>query len=98
MAGFAPPPKTEDKYPEHTKLLNNNDRTQFVNDFFEWLNEKHPHTMLCRWFTPLMQDDQLVPVQKNEYDALLAEWIDVDLKKIEHEKRMMLSAMRGASG
>lgn len=94
MAGFAPPPVTEDRYPEHTKLVNNNDRTQTVNDFFEWLKETHPGHELAVWRTVLMEDDALYPLSKNEYDNLLAEWIGVDLKKIEAEKQAMIDELR----
>ncbi len=71
-----PPPKT---YPEHAKLREVADKTQFVHDFLRFCGEKGFH---------LAHKDDRDHCPKE--DDLLYKFIDVDYWKLENEKRAML--------
>lgn len=76
---------TEPKHPEHLKLKAVKDRTQCVGDFLEWLDETKGLRLTYR------QND--LPFAGN-FNDLLAEYFEIDLKKLEAEKREMLEEQR----
>lgn len=78
-------------YPEHEKLSAISDKSQTCGEFIDWLIEHDYH--LCqpdttgRYFWPTH-----TPLTK-----LLAEFFEIDLDKIEAEKRQMIEEMRKAN-
>lgn len=74
-------------YPEHEKLKAVKDMTQFVHDFLEFCEEKG---------VSLVRDGE-IPVSRQRFDDLLFEFIEVDPKELEHEKRLMLRNLRDSS-
>ncbi len=79
-------------YPEHEKLEKVSNKSQDMGEFFEWLQGKYS---LCKYdenrfggtWWPVTVD-----IQK-----LLAEFFEIDLNKIEEEKREMLEVIRKAN-
>lgn len=76
-------------YPEHEKMSKIADTSQKIGEFLDWLNSEKD-IELKRWSE-----------ENNEYlsvfvstTVLLAEFFEIDLTKIEAEKRAMLDAMR----
>lgn len=92
-------------YPEHEKLKLISDKSQACGEFLEWLASekgitlatKHEHDSECRGPSRLrvcgFTSSQLEPVYIPR-TALLAEFFDIDERKIEKEKRAMLDALR----
>jgi len=74
------------QYPEHEKLKAEKHKTEIINEFFEWAENKH---------FELKKDG--LSLTRTEYNNVLAEFIGVDLKKLEAEKVAMLDAMRKAN-
>ncbi len=81
-----------EKYPEHIKLKAENHKTEIIHQFLEWVREEHGHE-LCSVYSRGGAID-FDTITTNECDALLAEFIGVDLDKIEAEKRAMIDEMR----
>lgn len=79
-----------DPYPEHTKQLAILDRSQAIGDFLD--NSSY---VLAEWRTfDDSEDPHLTPVGK-PIQQILADYFEIDLTKIEKEKRAMLAALRG---
>jgi len=80
-------------YPEHEKMQAVVEQSQSIGEFLDWLlNEKS--IVLSQYLNP--DSERLTPINPNTQD-LLAEYFDIDLDKIEKEKRQMLKAMREAN-
>jgi hypothetical protein len=79
-------------YPEHDKLAEVADQSQAIGEFIDWLSkEKGMH--LYRYLK-----GAVCPVETNlSIQSLLAEFFEIDLKRLEDEKRAMLTAMRAAN-
>jgi hypothetical protein len=73
------------EYPEHDKLSAVQDQSQAIGDFLA-----NGGYVLCEYTD---ESDYPLPVQKS-IQRLLAEWFDIDLDKLEREKRAMLEALR----
>lgn len=73
----SPDPK---KYPEHAKLHEVADKTQFVHDFLTFCEEKGIY---------LMKDDVY-----QRHDKLLYEYTEIDQWKLDDEKRAMIEEFR----
>jgi hypothetical protein len=76
------------KYPEHEKLKRERHRSEIAHDFIEWLHEERGY-FIAHWFN----ETQAASIPEN-IDQLLADFIGVDLNKIEEEKRAMLDEVR----
>jgi len=76
------------KYPEHEKLTKISEQSQFLGEFMEFLGEKG--YVIAKYTQPY---DQLQPVVR-DINNFLAEMFDIDLIKIEAEKREMLEDWR----
>ena len=76
-------------WPEHVKLEAVSKESQAIGQFLEGLNERGYG--LAKW-----NDDAEDYVAVNiDIETLLAEHFDIDMNKIEQEKRAMLEQMRG---
>lgn len=84
----------EHTYPEHEKLQNVKEESQFVGSFLDWAQSQG-------YFLAMRMDNEdddgpaemTVKVPKR-IEELLAEYHDIDLKKLEEEKRHMLDQIR----
>ncbi len=91
-------------YPEHDKLQKVRDNSQEIGCFLEWLNStKQIH--LAKWVDVEYTDEDRfgrpkkiirneLCVQPTDINAILAEYFNIDLKKLEEEKRAMLDEIR----
>jgi hypothetical protein len=81
-----PKPK---KYPEHERLKLVKDKSEICGAFLDWLqNERKPQTVLVEYD----QSDNYVDCRKR-IEELLAEYFEIDLKKIEKEKVEMIKLL-----
>ena len=69
------------KYPEHIKLDEVKEQSQVCGEFYEWLEKKH-----------IIRPRNSKPIER-----LLAEFFEIDLDKLEREKRDMLEDLRRTS-
>lgn len=77
-------------YPEHEKLAAVSAESQVLGEFLE--SDDHPY-VLAEWVTfEGYSEPRLMPVQKS-IQQILADYFDINLQKIESEKRQMLSAL-----
>lgn len=81
------------KYPEHTKLKAIASKSQVCGEFVEWLADKKG--IVLAQFHGLSGHHYQNPTPLR---ALLAEFFEIDSKKIEEEKRAMLDEMRAMNG
>lgn len=73
-------------YPEHEKQALVLDKARAVGEFYDWLQENGIHlARFDRWGEAMSAPN---------IQQLLAEWLDIDLARIEAEKRAMLETMR----
>jgi hypothetical protein len=79
----------EQPYPEHIKLKAISARSQAIGEFLEWLTCKKGFT-ICQ-----LHREEFMPVYTRT-ENLLAEFFEIDLDKIEAEKRAMLAELRRA--
>lgn len=102
-------PRTETReLTEHERLSLVKDKSQAIGDFVEWLAEKgirlcreHEHTDTCYddddkkhiWPECELRNGQFIQVYA-PITKLLAEHFDIDLNKLETEKRQMLADIR----
>ena len=81
-------------YPEHEKLDAVKDRSQVIGEFLDHMGELGWH--LAEYVTFKGYDeDQLVPVRQSIIQVL-AKYFNVDLDRLEDEKRAMLESLRSA--
>lgn len=79
----------QDRYPEHQKLIAVKDESQTVGEFIEWLGEQGIY--LCS--IPPYYQSTYVPVSEGIVN-MLARFFEIDLDKIEQEKRAILEELR----
>lgn len=72
-------------YPEHEKMHEVADESQAIGEFIEF----SPYR-LCEWNE---RHQEFIPVSK-PINEILADYFEIDLNKIETEKRAMLAEMR----
>lgn len=78
------------QYPEHASLKAINDLSQNIGKFIEWLGEEGIH--VCQ-FDPEGNFDHYTPIRES-ITQLLARFFEIDLDKLESEKRQMLDEQR----
>jgi len=78
-------------YPEHEKLQKVKDHSQAIGEFLEWVSWTKEYRL--GEFVGNNDYTEFVPVNMN-IQNLLAEYFEIDLKKLESEKREMLEKMR----
>lgn len=72
------------KYPECDKMKEVSEKSQAIGEFIEWLGyEKNIY---------LMHEDE-TPVRMS-MEVMLAEFYNIDLKKVEQERQQMLDEIR----
>lgn len=91
-------------YPEHEKLKLVAEQSQTVGAFLDWLRDekgisltvRHEHTTSCRedgYVRCGYSQGEYMPAHTTPH-KLLAEFFEIDEKKIETEKRAMLAGLR----
>ena len=89
-------------YPEHEKLKKVSDQSQTIGEFIDWL-QNEAHYVIGQYKTSKGDREILYPVHALYVrsglctDKLLAQYFDIDLQKIEEEKRHMLKEIRDAN-
>ena len=79
-------------YPEHDKLHKVREQSEAIGEFLE--NLEHKGIELAEWGKPFKGGPKgLVPIHKSR-NTILAEYFEIDLKKLEAEKEQMLAEMR----
>ncbi len=79
-----------EEYPEHKKLESVQAKSQEIGAFLEWLQHERGF-VIATWL-----DEELAPSHES-IEKLLAAYFDVDLNRIEREKRRMLDSLRARS-
>jgi hypothetical protein len=75
------------KYPEHDKMKAVKDLAQAAGDFIEWLRE-HVYS-IAQWTA----HEGLCP-ERRSTEAWMADWLGIDLVKLDKEKTLMLDEVR----
>lgn len=91
-------------YPEHEKLQAVREKSQAIGEFIEWL-QGTKHYVIAQWqqVDPDTEPGELSGADEGLFSAsfsietLLAEYFEIDLKKLEQEKQKMLEDMRKAN-
>jgi hypothetical protein len=96
---------TEKDYPEHQKLQAVKDKSQAIYDFVEWLNQKG--YAICEKVEYEKEEFRLTDKEAKQwkigwdwmranlnFEKTLAEFFDIDLNKLEAEKRALLDYLR----
>lgn len=91
------------EYPECDKLRKVKDKSQVIGEFLEWLTDRgivlaklHEHTDGCieNGIRECgCSEEDFYPLHRPT-DQILAEYYDIDLNKVEIEKREMLRTMK----
>lgn len=81
---------SRDDYPEHFKLARVQEQSQACGEFLEWLNQQGIE--LCR-HDPESSHGRMFPIFEST-TALLADFFEIDLTRLEAEKRAMLDGLR----
>ncbi len=79
-------------YPEHDKLREISDKSQIIGEFLDWMSYEK-HIVRARWGEDEDGDDVLL-VDNESIEGLLAEFFGIDRDKIEAEKLAMLETLR----
>lgn len=83
-------PNFDELYPECTKLQSVQPKSQTIGEFIEWMQSERNASFMA-WVEDL---GDYVPVPQ-PIEVLLAEFFEIDLQKVEVEKRSMLRLMTG---
>lgn len=78
---------TTQKYPEHEKLDKIQETSNSIGTFLEWLSSTK-QIRFAKW------DREVFVQQSMEIEKWLAEYFNIDLKKLEEEKQAMLKELR----
>ena len=75
-------------YPEHDRVKKVNVDSQVIGEFIDWIKDEQ-HVLFCQWD----KYQELEPVHKS-IEQWLALYFEIDLVKLEDEKRQMLDVIR----
>lgn len=81
-------------YPEHDKLRAVRDESQAIGQFLEWLGENG--LVICS-FEEYKRTGEYIPDGRS-IQQILADYFEIDLNKLDDEKRAMLNELRKANG
>jgi len=77
------------QYPEHEKLKKVQDKSQTIGEFLEWLGYEKDYA-ICEIEE---RYQRYYPISIN-HQKLLGQYFDIDLDKLEKEKRQMLETLK----
>ena len=76
----------EKTYPECEKLKKVHEKSQTIGEFLEWLEGEKGVVLMVE------KEDETYPISFQYHtEGLLAEYFEIDLKKVEAERREMLA-------
>lgn len=75
----------EEKYPELEKLRIGRPKTEIIHQFLEFVREECGGMELCG-----RSDEGFIDLPTRDVDAAMAKFIDVDMNKVELERRAIL--------
>lgn len=80
----------ENQYPEHAKLRAVRSEHASISEFFEWLESNGYE--VCK---PSKTQNNLTAVKYDSFrpDKIIAEFFDIDAKKLEAEKQAMIASL-----
>lgn len=86
-----------DQYPEHLKQKAIHDQAQTIGEFLEWL-ETEGNATVCGYNNKTEEWAPMwLPTKwRGGIEKMLADYFDIDLAKLEEEKRDMLARLRGS--
>jgi len=89
---------TVQSYPEHEKLEAVREHSQAIGEFFDWLMNDRPggKVFMCERHPKNEIDNIWVPITGGA-EKLIAEYYDIDEKRLEAEKRAILAAQKVAN-
>lgn len=91
--GEPPSDSTPDPYPEHTKLQTLAEQSQAIGEFLDG----SPYILAEYRGMENRAEPQLLPVNKS-IQQILADYFEIDLKKIETERQAMLASLQEVEG
>lgn len=86
-----------DRYPEHMKQKAIQDKADAIGDFLEWL--EHEGNVTVCGYNPAAEEwaPMWLPTKwRGGIEKMLAAYFDIDLAKLEEERRDMLARLRGS--
>lgn len=81
-----------EKYPELAKMEDARPSSQVIGEFLDWLSDKG--LTICA-FHPTVRNGIYHPTHKS-IEQTLADYFEIDLNKIENERRQILDEFRAA--
>jgi hypothetical protein len=82
------------EYPEHEKLQAVKERSQAIGEFLEWMESERETPLTLASYGKGEGGIELLFPANISTERLLAEFFDIDLGKLEQEKRQMLAEIR----
>lgn len=76
------------EYPEHEKMKKIADKSQTIGEFLEWINQEG---YAIGEFNRMSGE---LDTSRKSIQDLLAEFFDIDLNKIDKEKRAMIKSLQ----
>lgn len=89
--GHGGAPGTPTQYPELERMRAVGEESRSIGSFLDWLCEQG--ITLCEVSESRYRDGEYLPISEGP-EALLARYYDIDLEKIETERRRMLDELR----
>ncbi len=84
------------KYPECEKMSAVKDKSQAIGEFLEWLGSEK-EVFLAKWELDEYEDEYITRFLYSA-EKLLAEFFNIDLNKVEQERRQILSELKENQG
>lgn len=88
----------KEQYPEHEKLKAVSDKSQEIGQFLDWMRDEKGYQFGFLGDADSGEDPGRIYPTYLDVTRVLADYFDIDLKKIEQEKREMLKSIRSADG
>jgi len=88
----APPEGQQPQYPECEKMTSVRGSADIVGEFLDWLSNKKEYS-ICGFYSEEPDEGEYHPIDLN-IEQLLAEFFEIDLNKVEEEKRQILGDIR----
>ena len=84
-------------YPECDKMVKVNEQSQTIGEFIDWLGQDRGMYLVARCTVKECSKTACVEGYVPPINDLLAKFFDIDLSKVEEEKKAMLSEIRQAN-
>lgn len=82
------------QYPEHDKLQAVKNQSQLIGEFLEWLNSQGLYLAAWQEIDTIFGKDSELVISYLSINDILARFFEIDLDKLEDEKRQMLDSIR----